>query len=127
MTGEQQPPADKSSGSGGRTPKGSRRERGTSGGGFWYLLILGILGAVLFSVLSRSWQGDRVEYSEFLRQIRSGELPKERVCQLRIGASYLKWQDHTRDAILSKRDLSWKSFYTPLVSASEPTREELRR
>ena len=127
MTGVQQPPAEKSSGSGGRPPKGSRRERGTSGGGFWYLLILGILGAVLFSVLSRSWQGERVEYSDFLRQIRSGELPKERVCQLKIGDSYLTWQDHTRDAILSNRDLAWKSFYTPLVSASEPTREELRR
>ncbi|MGV2335288.1 MAG UNVERIFIED_CONTAM: hypothetical protein LVR18_14620 [Planctomycetaceae bacterium] len=127
MTGDQQPPAKKSPNEGARNPKGGRRERGTSGGGFWYLLILGILGAVLFSVLSRSWQGERMEYSDFLRKIRSGELPKERVCQLQFSEAYLTWQDHSREEILANRNLSWKSYYTPLLSASEQAREDLRK
>ena len=36
-----------------------------SGGGFWYLLVAGILAAVLFSVMTRGYKGEKFEYSSF--------------------------------------------------------------
>jgi cell division protease FtsH len=127
MTAEQEPSSEKSSDTSSKGSRNNRRDRNTSGGGFWYLLVLGILGAVLFSVLSRTYQGTKVEFSEFLRQMRSGELPKERICELQISEAYLTWQDHTREQMQANRELLLKRYYSPLLSASEPTREELRR
>ena len=127
MTADPEPSPEKTSEGGSRPPARGRRDRNSSGGGFWYLLVLGILGAVIFSVLSRSFQGEKVQYSDFLQRIRSGELGREQVCELRISESYLTWQDHSREQILADRNLQWKRFYSPLLSASEQTRDDLRR
>ena len=107
--------------------KQPRNDRSQSGGNFWYLMVAGILSAVLFSVLSREEKGEKVAFSEFVKQIKSGDLPRERVWQLRISEDDLTWQDHSADDILSGQASNWKSFYTPLLSASDVTRDELRQ
>lgn len=124
---EKDQPEDRKSSSGPVRPEKKRGERGQSGGNFWYLMVAGILSAVLFSVLSREDKGEKIAFSEFLQKVNTGELPKERIWQLKISQADMTWQDHSRDDILSGKTAEWKNFYTPLLSASDQTREELRR
>ncbi|MEI7702313.1 MAG: hypothetical protein WCK86_21145 [Planctomycetia bacterium] len=114
-------------GSQNKTPKSTRRDRVPSGGGFWYLLVAGILAAVLFSVMTRGYKGEKFEYSDFIAKVRSGDLPKERIWQLEITQAYITWQDYSKKDILANPALPWKRYYTPLLSASEQTRNELCR
>ena len=125
MSGSQNPSPD--SGTPNKAPKGPRKDRAPSGGSFWYLLVAGILAAVLFSVMTRGLKGEKVEYSDFIARVRSGELPKERIWQLEITQAYVTWQDYSRKDILANPALPWKRFYTPLLSASEQTKTELCR
>ncbi|MBL8813701.1 MAG: ATP-dependent zinc metalloprotease FtsH [Planctomycetaceae bacterium] len=127
MSGSQEAPNDRNSGSGGKPQKNGRREKNQSGSGFWLLLVALILTAVFFSVLTRSYKGEKVEFSDFMRKIQTGDLPKERIWELTITSSHLMWQDHSASDILAGKAGSYKRFYTPLLSASEQTRDDLRK
>ncbi|MFM7167170.1 MAG: ATP-dependent zinc metalloprotease FtsH [Planctomycetaceae bacterium] len=124
MSGSQESPSENGSGNQ-NNPKSPRKDRSQSGGGFWYLLVAGMLAAVLFSVVTRGYKGDKVEYSEFVRQVREQILKKENLNELKITDAWMTWQDQPKEAVSSGKAALVRRYYTPLLSASEQTRNEL--
>ncbi|MFM7923380.1 MAG: hypothetical protein ACKPJJ_24425, partial [Planctomycetaceae bacterium] len=100
MSGSQESPSENGSGNQ-NNPKSPRKDRSQSGGGFWYLLVAGMLAAVLFSVVTRGYKGDKVEYSEFVRQVREQILKKENLNELKITDAWMTWQDQPKEAVSS--------------------------
>ncbi|MFN5731299.1 MAG: ATP-dependent zinc metalloprotease FtsH [Planctomyces sp.] len=124
MSGSQESPSENGSGNQNNS-KSPRKDRNQSGGGFWYLLVAGMLAAVLFSVVTRGYKGDKVEYSEFVRQVREQKLKKEQIWELKITDAWMTWQDEPKEAVSSGKATLVRRYYTPLLSASEQTRNEL--
>ncbi|MFY8059337.1 MAG: AAA family ATPase, partial [Planctomycetaceae bacterium] len=79
----------------------------------------------MFSVVTRGYKGDKVEYSEFVRQVREQKLKKEQIWELKITDAWMTWQDEPKAAVSSGKATLVRRYYTPLLSASEQTRNEL--
>ncbi len=125
MSGLQDPSTDKNSTGPVKPGRPPRKDRGQSNNAFWYLLVIGILGAVFMSVASRSRNGEKVDYSEFIRKVKVDDLNKDCVFELSIGTSALYWQDKSQQDLRLGKESSVKRFYTPLLRISDKTQGEL--
>ncbi|HAP07390.1 MAG TPA: cell division protein FtsH [Planctomycetaceae bacterium] len=124
MSGSPESPSENGSGNQ-NAPKTPRKDRSQSGGSFWYLLVAGMLAAVLFSVVTRGYKGEKVEYSEFIQRVRDKSLRQDQVHELKITEAWMTWQDQSKDAVTTGKATLVRRYYTPLLSASEQTRNEL--
>ena len=84
-----------------------------------------MLAAVLFSVVTRGYKGEKVEYSEFIQRVRDKSLRQDQVHELKITEAWMTWQDQSKDAVTTGKATLVRRYYTPLLSASEQTRNEL--
>ncbi|WP_397571431.1 ATP-dependent zinc metalloprotease FtsH [Schlesneria sp. T3-172] len=73
-------------------PSGKRPDKGNSSNLFWFLMILAVIGAVLFSFSSR-WRGKSLTYSEFVKRLEDRTLHAGNVFELRRGHSTITFQD----------------------------------
>ena len=125
MAGTQEPGSDKNAGSPGKPGRAPRKERGQANNGFWYLLVIGVLAAVFFSVAARGRSGEKVGYSDFVSHVKSKTLNKDEVFELSIGTTMMVWQDQPQESLRSGKATSVKRFYTPLMRISDQTQGEL--
>ncbi len=111
MAGTQEPGSDKNAGNPGKPGRAPRKERGQANNGFWYLLVIGVLAAVFFSVAARGRSGEKVEYSDFVSRVKSKTLNKDEVFELSIGTTMMVWQDQPQESLRSGKATSVKRFY----------------
>jgi len=120
MSGSKDPSSDKNSG------KSPRKDKGQANNGFWYLLVIGIIGAVALSVAARSRTGEKVEYSEFIRRVSDDVYNQNNVFEMKISASAVYWQDRSARDPRSSGE-SARQYYTPLTWITEASRRELEQ
>ena len=82
-------------------PPGKRPEKGNSSNLFWFLMILAVVGAVLFSFSSK-WRGKSLTYSEFVKRLEDHTLHAGNVYELRRGHSTITFQDQPKTSLNSK-------------------------
>lgn len=117
------------SGSGGSSKPGrsGRKDRGQGNNTVWYLLVLGIVLAVVLSVAGRGRSGERMKFSQFLKEVEEGELSSKNVFELTIGTASIVWQNKAAGESLSSRSSDFKRFYVPMLRISDPQQAELER
>ena len=103
---EQQPP-EKSRPPDGRPPAGGpqrRPDRPQSSNLFWFLMIVGAIAAIVFSVFNQSHSRTELSYSEFytkltVKQKQDGqpEFHRGNIYELVIGADYIQFQDKPKE------------------------------
>jgi cell division protease FtsH len=120
MSGSKDPSSDKNS------PKSPRKDKGQANNGFWYLLVIGIIGAVALSVAARSRTGEKIEYSEFVRKVSDDVYNKNNVFEMKISASAVYWQDRSARDPRSSSEAA-RQYYTPLTWITEASRRELEQ
>lgn len=112
---------DKSQGTG----RPSRKEPGKSGNSFWYLLGLGFLLAAILTFATRSGSAKRIEYSEFLKGIDSGDLNTGNIFELKISQTELSWQDKAAQDLLARRSTDVNRSYVPLLGLGDQNKSDL--
>jgi len=125
MSGPQDSPSDNNSTGPVKPGRGARRDKGQANNGFWYLLVLGILTAVLVSVASNYPRPEKMAYSDFIDRVKSGDLNKDRVFELSIGTTAMSWQDKSARDLLSGKQSSVKRYSIPVLGLSDRTQGEL--
>ncbi len=124
-------------GSGG-TPKPvrpPRKERGQGGNAVWYLLVLGIVLAVILSVTNRGRTGERMKFSEFMDRLEDDQefpdvTPREKltpanVHELTIGTSAIVWQNKSAEDALAARSSDFKRYFVPILRISEQQQAQM--
>ena len=125
MAGTQEPGSEKNSGATGKPARPPRKDRGQTNNGFWYLLVIGVLAAVFYSVAASSRSGEKVDFSDFMSRVESNALNKDEVFELSIGTTMMVWQDQPQESLRSGKVTTYKRFYTPLMRISDKTQGEL--
>jgi len=118
--GKRPPGAD---GSGG----GKRGEQKPSSNLFWFLMIVGAIAAIVFSVFNQNRSGEELTYSEFVQELERtdansgdavGRFNRENVFELVIGVDYIRFQDEAKQK--DKPDAAETKFYeVPFLQPSE--------
>ena len=103
-------------------PTGKRPEKGWSTNLFWFLIILITVGAILFSLSSRSRE-ESLSYSEFVKRLEEKTLHGENVFQLRRGLSTMTFQDQPKNVTDAKQAI--KHFTVPVGSMSDAEKGRL--
>ncbi|MFO0426188.1 MAG: ATP-dependent zinc metalloprotease FtsH [Planctomyces sp.] len=119
---QQSPNGSDGSGRPGRSP---RKDRNPSGNTFWYLMVLGVILAVAFSVAGRGRHGEKLRFSEFKTKLESGELNRGNVQELTIGTSAMAWQSHSAEDAKRHQIPDFQRSWVPLLGVSEKDREIL--
>ncbi len=117
------------SGSGGPSKPGrsGRKDRGQGSNTVWYLLVLGIVLAVVLSVAGRGRSGERMKFSQFLNKVEEGKLSPQNVFELTIGTASIVWQNKAAGESLSSRSSDFERFYVPMLRISDPQQAELEQ
>ena len=119
MAGTQEPGTDKNVGGPGKPGRTPRRERGQANNGFWYLLAIGVLAAVFYSVAVRGRSGEKVGYSDFLERVAAGALNKDEMFEVVVTPSVITWQDESREDLSRGSKSSFNRFYVPLIGLDD--------
>ena len=82
-------------------PSGKRPEKGNSSNLFWFLMILAVVGANVFSFSSK-WRGKTLTYSEFVKRLEDRTLHAANVFDLQRGHSAITFQDQPKNDVGSK-------------------------
>lgn len=108
-------------------PSGKRPEKGNSSNLFWFLMILAVIGAVLFSFSSK-WRGKSLTYSEFVKRLEDHTLHAGNVYELRRGHSAITFQDQPKSSLNSKHAPQQYTVSVGSMSDAEKARlDELLR
>lgn len=99
-------------------PQKPKNEKGT-GATFWYLLVGGIVLILVWSWMKEQSLATELSFGQLISQVKSGELNKENVFELRLGPQYVTFQDQPKKA---KGDL-FASPDTSTESASADSSE----
>ena len=78
-------------------PPGKRPDKGHSSNLFWFLMIVGVLGAIIFSFSSK-WQGEKLTYSDFVKRLEDQTFNPNNVFELRRGHSTITFQDQPKNS-----------------------------
>lgn len=103
-------------------PSGKRPEKGNSSNLFWFLMILAVVGAILFSFSSR-WRGETLTYSEFVKRLEDRTLHAGNVYDLRRGHSTITFQDQPKNSINTR--LVPKQYTVSIGSMSDAEKAHL--
>lgn len=68
-------------------------EKGPSSSTFWYLMIGGVILAVCLFAYNENNNGEKLVYSDFVSDVRSGKLNKTNVHEFTIGRDYLRFRN----------------------------------
>lgn len=101
-----------------------RPDKGNSSNFFWFLMILAVVGAIVFSFSSK-WRAEQLTYSEFASQLEKNELGPNNVYDLRRGHTTITYQDQPRNTPLSKSGPSPKQFTVSIGSMSDAEKKRL--
>src|SRR5436309_11633940 len=77
-------------------PPIKRPEKGHSSNLFWFLMIVAVVGAIIFSFSSR-WQGKKLTYSEFASRLEKQTLGPQNVFELRRSPTVITFQDRPKN------------------------------
>ncbi len=102
-----------------------RTDRGPSSNLFWYLMIGVVLAAIVFSFSSRTYRGDKLEFSEFKAKLRSKELGPTNVYELKIGPSAITFQDQPASQSGETEKRTVRHYSIPAVGMADATQTEL--
>jgi len=78
--------------------KSSSGDRSPQSNLFWYLLVFSIIGMVVFSTMN-SRDGEPIDYSDFVLEVRDGVLTPDEVHELVIGPTEITWQNRSKEFI----------------------------
>ena len=81
-------------------------------------MIVAVVGAIVFSFSSK-WRGETLAYSEFVQKLEDNNLGPNNVFELRRGHTTITFQDHPRDAFISKSSPSPKQYTVSVGSMSD--------
>ena len=108
-------------------PSGKKPDKGNSSNLFWFLMILAVVGAILFSY-SAKWRGKTLTYSEFVKRLEDHTLHAENVFELRRGHSTITFQDQPKSMANAKRSPEQTTVSVGSMSDAEKARlDELLR
>lgn len=108
-----------------RNEVGNKRpDKGNSSNLFWFLMIVAVVGAIVFSFSSK-WQGETLTYSEFVQRLESNLLGPNNVYDLRRGHTTITFQDQPKNAQMSKTGPAPKRYTIPVGSMSDAEKEHL--
>ena len=103
-------------------PSGKRPDKGSSSNLLWFLMILAVVGAILFS-FSGKWRGETVTYSEFVKRLEDKTLNAHNVFELRRGHSSITFQDQPKNPSNSK--VTAKQYTVSVGSMSDAEKARL--
>ncbi len=106
--------------------KDPRKDRNQSNA-FWYLLVLGVIGLVVFSTLGRGRGGEKMELSEFRREVRSGAKNKGNVHELTIGPTEMTWQNKPAAEVREHGTVGLKRFYVGMWGMGDESIRDLEQ
>tara|TARA_B100000029_G_scaffold346651_1_gene338991 strand:+ start:80 stop:2155 length:2076 start_codon:yes stop_codon:yes gene_type:complete len=109
-------------------PRGSKTgEQKPSSNLFWFLMIVGAVAAIVFSVFNQAGSRDELTYSEFIGELERrdantdkpiGKYTKENVHEVVIGADFILFQDKPREK--NKPDAAGTKFFqVPFLKPAE--------
>ena len=105
-------------------PGSKRPDKGNSSNLFWFLMILAVLGALVFS-FSAKWQSDTLTYSEFIKRIEGNSYGPGNVYELRRGHTTITFQDQPKTTQTSSTARTPKRFTVPVGSMSDAEKAHL--
>jgi len=85
--------------------RGKRGEQKPSSNLFWFLMIVGAIAAIVFSVFNQNPSSDELTFSEFVEELERrdansgepvGQFDRSNVFELIIGADYIRFQDKAK-------------------------------
>lgn len=103
-------------------PSGKRPDKGNSSNIFWFLMIVGIVGAIVFGFSSK-WQGEQLTYTEFIKRLEEKKFGPSNVFEFRRGYTTITFQDQPRNAAPSK--VTPKRYTISVGSMSESEKKHL--
>jgi len=124
MSGQQDSPSENDSGKPVRSP---RKNQSQSSNGLWYLLVVVAIVAIVVSVAARGRSGERMSFSEVMRQLGpdSKTLNSSQMFEVSISQTALTWQYPSREDALAGKGGEFKRFYVPLIGISDVSRAKL--
>jgi cell division protease FtsH len=81
-----------------RSGDSKRPDRQPTSNLFWYLMIGFVILAVGFSFLGKNRGGEKIPFSEFYKDLKSGDRNSTNVFEVEIGTSYITFQDQPKGA-----------------------------
>ena len=105
-------------------PNQKRPEKGNSSNLFWFLMILVVLGAIVFSFTSK-WQSETLTYSEFIKQLKQRDLGPANVFELRRSHTAITFQDRPKTAQKSTLNGTTKRYTVPIGGMSDAEKANL--
>ncbi len=112
---------------------GKRGEQKSSSNLFWFLMIVGAIAAIVFSVFNQNPSSDELTFSEFVEELERrdansgepvGKFNRSNVFELIIGADYIRFQDKAKPK--DKPDPpNTKYFEVPFLKPAETDAERL--
>ncbi len=95
----------------------------------WYLVIFGVIAALVISIVQRRPTGKQVAFSEFIRGLDSGKYGKTNVYELTIGLDYIRYQDQPKpkDGETATAKETTKSFRIPVVALTDSILAQLTK
>lgn len=105
-------------------PPARRPEKGNSSNLFWFLMIVAIVGAVVFS-LSSKWRVQSLTYSEFINRLDDKKLGKANVFELRRGHSTITFQDQPKNMVTTKSGANPTQYTVSIGGMSQAEQAKL--
>ncbi len=127
MSGQQDSPSENESGNSGKPVRSPRKNQSQPNNGLWYLLVVAAIVAIVVSVAARGRSGERMSFSEVMRQLGpdSKTLNNSQMFEVSISQTALTWQYPSREDALAGKGGEFKRFYVPLIGISDPSRAKL--
>lgn len=103
---------------------GKRPEKGSSSNIFWFLMIIAVVGAIVFSFSSK-WRGETLTYSDFVKRLDDQTFHANNVFELRRGRTTITFQDQPKNTLLTKSGPTPKQYTVAIESMSDAEKSRL--
>ena len=125
MSGQQDQSSGNDSGNSGKPGRLPRKDRSQSNNGMWYLIAIGLIAAVVISVVARGRSGERLSYSEVMQRLDKKTLNASQMFEVALSQTALTWQYPSREDALAGKGGEFKRFNVPLIGISDVSRAKL--
>jgi cell division protease FtsH len=106
---------------------GKRPDRNPSSNFMWYLLIGIVLAFLAFSFVGPQKKGEKIQYSQFLDGLESGEYDQHSVYELVIGREYITFQSQPKQKTETSKDVQTQYYRVPAFSMGDDDKAALAK
>ncbi len=125
MSGDPEKSTDRQPSGNPRSGRPPRKDKNQGGISIWYLLAFGLILTVVLSVAGRSRSGEKITYSDFIKDLESDSYNVGNVHELTIGTTALGWQTHSAADVADGKTDSFKRYYVPILRISDQEQGKL--